>query len=104
MVAKTMAQYKHCQGCSQKHDCQDISQKPANLKGPSVILKVVFAFLLPILAFIVTLAIFEKILSEFEITADLRTIFGTVASLLITVVFVFIIDRISATKTQRKEN
>ena len=62
MVTKTMTQYKHCQGCSQKHDCQDIYQKLANLKGPSVALKVIIAFLLPILVFIIILAIFEEIL------------------------------------------
>jgi len=98
MVAKSMIPQKFCQGCNQEHDCQEIYQKLSNLKGPSVVLKAVVAFLLPISVFIITLAIFEKILSGFEITADLRTVFSVAASLLVTVVFVLIIDRIHRIK------
>ena len=86
-----MAEQKYCQDCIQKHNCQQIYEKLANTKGRSVVFKAVAAFLLPILVFIITLVIFEKILSGFEMAAGWRAIFSTAASLLVTIVFVLII-------------
>ena len=91
MVAKTMAEQKFCQGCKQKHDCQKVYQQLGDIKGPSVVIKVVVAFLLPLVVFIVTLAIFDKILSGFEMTAELQTVFSVAASLLITFICILIV-------------
>lgn len=91
-----MVEQKSCQGCNQRHDCQGIYQKLADSKGHPVVFKVVVAFLLPILVFIVTLAIFERILSGFHIPADLRVVFSAAVSLLVTVVFVLIVKSIRA--------
>jgi len=41
--------------------------------------------------FIVTLAIFDKILSGFEMTADLQTVFSVAVSLLITFICILIV-------------
>ncbi len=56
-----MAQEKFCEDCNQKHDCREVYRKLGNTKGPSVVLKAVVAFLLPILVFIGCLAGFEAI-------------------------------------------
>jgi hypothetical protein len=64
MVAKTMVQQKNCQGCSQEHNCRMIFEKLAEVKGRSVIFKVSLAFLLPIIVFITSLAVFQQTLAE----------------------------------------
>ncbi len=86
-----MAEQKICEDCEQKHDCQEIYKQLGDVKGPSVVVKVIVAFLLPLVVFIVTLAIFDKILSGFEMTADLQTVFSVSASLLITFICILVV-------------
>jgi hypothetical protein len=54
-----MNQQKPCKDCYKKHNCQEIYHHLGNAKGPSITLKAVTAFLLPLTVFIVTLAAFE---------------------------------------------
>ncbi|UCC23074.1 MAG: hypothetical protein JSW23_03150 [Planctomycetota bacterium] len=54
-----MNQQEACKDCYQKHNCREIYNHLGNAKGPSVTLKAVTAFLLPLTVFIVTLAAFE---------------------------------------------
>jgi len=86
-----MAEQKFCDNCKQKHDCGRIYQQLGDIAGPSVVIKVIVAFLLPLVVFIVTLAIFDKILSGFEMTAELQTVFSVAASLLITFICILIV-------------
>ncbi len=90
-----MVEQKFCQGCSQKHDCQDIYQKLANLKGPSVVLKVVVAFLLPILVFIASLAAFERMLAEAVNSEELLTALSFLLALSVTFGLMLIIKVIN---------
>ena len=99
MVAKTMHEQESCQGCDQEHNCQKVYEKLGSIGGSSVALKAVVAFLLPIVVFIVSLVIFEKILPRLDIGAGLQTVFGVAASLLVTSVLVLIVDRIYRIKT-----
>ena len=94
-----MAEQKFCQDCKQKHDCERIYQQLGDIAGPSVVIKVIVAFLLPLVVFIVTLAIFDKILSGFEMTAELQTVFSVAASLLITFICILIVRVINRTRT-----
>lgn len=59
-----MTQQKYCQDCSQQQKCQEIYEKLGHITGPSVAFKAVVAFLLPILVFIGSLAVFEAILGR----------------------------------------
>jgi len=86
-----MDEQESCQGCNQEHNCREVYEKFGNAGGSSVALKAVVAFLLPMVVFIVSLAIFEKILPRFEIAADLQTVFSVAASLLVTVVLVLVV-------------
>lgn len=56
-----MDEQKFCKQCSQNSDCQKIYQQLGHNQSPSVVLKVIAAFLLPLLVFIGCLAIFEQI-------------------------------------------
>lgn len=82
-----MAEQRFCQNCNQKHDCREVYQKLGNTKGPSVVLKAVVAFLLPILVFIGCLAAFEAILS--------RAAVSFVPALAVTFVLILIIKAIN---------
>jgi hypothetical protein len=73
MVKKTMNKEKFCDICSKKTNCSVIYQKLGGSKGPSVAAKVIIAFGLPIVVFIIFLAIFEKALAEKIISANLKT-------------------------------
>ena len=94
-----MAEQEFCQDCGQKHDCQKVYQQLGDIKGPSVVIKVVVAFMLPLVVFIVSLAIFNKILSGFEMTADLQTVFSLAASLLVTFIWILIVRVVNRTRT-----
>ena len=91
MVVKTMDEQESCQGCDQEHNCQKVYQKLGDVEGPSIAFRAIVAFLLPMMVFIVSLAIFEKIFARFEIAADLQTVFGVVVSLSVTLVLVLVV-------------
>jgi hypothetical protein len=57
-----MAQKDFCQICGRRHSCLDVYRRLGSSEGPSVTLKVTFAFLIPVLVFIVSLAAFEWML------------------------------------------
>ena len=90
-----MAQEKFCQDCDQKHDCQKIYEQLGNVKGPSVVFKVIVAFLLPMVVFIVSLAVFEEVLAKAVNTEELQTLLSFLISLLITFVCILIVQTIN---------
>lgn len=55
---------KQCKDCGQKDGCRQAFKELGNLKGPSVLLTVVQAFLLPLIFFVTALAVAEKVLAE----------------------------------------
>jgi hypothetical protein len=59
-----MTQAKGCEGCSQAHDCKHIYERLGNVEGPSVVPKVLMAFVLPIGMFVVGLGLFERWLAH----------------------------------------
>lgn len=85
-----MADEKFCQGCHQKHRCQEVYEHLSKIGGPSVVFKVIFAFLLPIVVFIVSLAAFDEILAGVIQSKELQTIIGLLLALVISSGFVFI--------------
>ena len=100
-----MAQQKFCEDCNQKHDCREVYQKLGNTKGPSVVLKAVVAFLLPILVFIGSLAAFEAILGKVRSlinTKELRTVLSFVLALAVTFVLILIIKAINRQLSKNK--
>ncbi|UCD52470.1 MAG: hypothetical protein JSW27_07500 [Phycisphaerales bacterium] len=59
-----MVEAKPCNGCSQAHDCKRIYEQLGHAGGPSVVLKVIMAFALPIVLFIAALGLFGHLLHE----------------------------------------
>ena len=58
-----MIRQEFCHTCKQKNDCRRVYRDLGHIEGPPVAAKVVLAFLLPLLVFIVSLWIFERILA-----------------------------------------
>jgi len=85
-----MAEEKFCQGCHQKHRCQEVYEHLSKIEGTPVVFKAVVAFLLPIVVFIVSLAAFEGFLSKVVRSKELQTIAGLLLSLVVSSAFVFI--------------
>ena len=84
MVMNTMDLQEICHDCNQKNRCQEVYEKVGNIQGESVVLKVLAAFLLPILVFIVCLAGFDKILAKVTTMKELQTAAGLLLALLVT--------------------
>ena len=95
MVVKIMAQQKFCQECTQKHDCQKVYQQLGDHKGPSVVIKVIVAFLLPLVVFIASLAAFEEIFAGAINIQPLQTILSFLLALLVTFVCISIVTMIN---------
>jgi hypothetical protein len=90
-----MVQEKSCEGCEQSNKCQEIYRKLGNVKGPSVALKVIVAFLLPLVVFIVSLAVFERVFARRIDTEGLRTAVSLLAAFAVTFIFILVIKLIS---------
>lgn len=58
-----MVQQEFCQRCNQKDDCQKVYRILGNTEGPPVAAKVCLAFLVPLVVFIVSLGVCERLLN-----------------------------------------
>ena len=86
-----MAQQEFCEDCKQKHDCQRIYEQLGDIKGPSVVIKVIVAFLLPLVVFIVSLAAFQEIFGNTISSQRVQTVLSLLPALLVTFVCILII-------------
>lgn len=50
-----------CGKCSQSDSCKEAYQRIADNKGPSVLGKVLIAFAIPLLSFVVAVAVFQQL-------------------------------------------
>lgn len=92
-----MAQQEFCKDCHQKHDCKEAYRQLDDAECPSFVSKVIIAFLLPIVVFIVSIAVFEKVLSlhfsqngNYTSSHSLQTFISFVLASLVTFIYIFI--------------
>ena len=90
-----MAEEKFCQGCHQKHRCQEVYEHLSKIEGTPVVFKAVVAFLLPILVFIGCLAAFEGILAEVTNSKGVQTVVGFLLALTVSGICILIIKVIN---------
>jgi K+-transporting ATPase A subunit len=86
MAAKTITPQKFCQDCNQRHNCQQIYQQLGKAQGPSLVSRVVVAFLLPLMVFIAALVVFEEILAKAINAKELQTTLCFLLALSVTLV------------------
>jgi hypothetical protein len=91
MVAKTMAEQKICEDCNQKHDCRRIYEQLGDVEGPSVVIKVIVAFLLPLVVFIVSLAVFQEIFVRAISSQGLQAALSLLTALVVTFICILIV-------------
>jgi len=97
-----MSEQELCQGCNQRHQCQEVYRQVGKAQGPSVAFKAVSAFLLPILVFIAALAVFEGILAEVINTKGLQTAFSLLAAVTSAFVCILIMRAINRQLSKNK--
>ncbi len=85
-----MDEQKVCQGCNYKSRCQEVYEKLGKIHGQSVVLKVLAAFLLPIVVFIGCLAASDRILAEVIHSKGAQTVVGLLLALLATCICILI--------------
>lgn len=90
-----MVEQNPCKGCNQRPECQKVYEQFGNVKGSSIVVKVIVAFLLPLIVFIGCLAAFERILSNIVANRDLRTVFSFLLAVAVTLVCILIIKLIN---------
>ena len=76
-----MNKKEFCSNCSQSHDCKTIYEYMGKARGPSVGWKVLWVFLFPILVFIVSLCVFERLLAGCIAGETLRAVVSFLISL-----------------------
>ncbi len=86
-----MAEQKICEDCKQKPDCRRIYEQLGDVEGPSVVIKVIVAFLLPLVVFIVSLAVFQEIFAKAISSQRLQTALSLLLAFLVTFVFILIV-------------
>jgi len=102
VVVKSMGDEQFCERCSQRHDCREIYGKLGNAEGPSLTLRVVVAFLLPILVFIVSLGVLEKVLGGLTERAALRTAASLSGAVIVTLAWILAVRVIDRRLAKRK--
>lgn len=85
-----MASQRFCQDCIQKHDCRSVYEKMGNDSGASFSHKVILAFLLPLIVFIVSLAVSERVLARAIKIEEVQIALSFLLALLATFVCVLI--------------
>ena len=102
-----MDKEEFCSGCGQKNDCKETYEKLGKVKGPSVAIRAIIAFLVPIAVFIMALAGFERLFEKAVESKDGRVALSALAALCITLACVMILrfvdNRFSSKKDRQKE-
>jgi len=73
-----------CDKCGQRNGCKHVYQQMADYKGPSVLGKVLIAFALPLLSFLVSLAVFQEVMARLTPSKRLATALSVVLALAMT--------------------
>lgn len=89
-----MTEDEFCSNCAQKTGCKTVYQQLGQDKGPSVVAKVIKAFLLPIAVFISGLVLFDKLLSNVIQGQRIRTAVVFLLSAGVSFIFILIVKAI----------
>ncbi len=84
---------KNCQGCRYGHTCEEFYRRLGHSKAGPVTLKIVLAFLLPLIVFTVSLAVFERIFSRALEAEWLVMILSLLVAVSVTLVFALIVKK-----------
>lgn len=102
-----MDDQEFCSNCRQQNDCKTTYEKLGKVKGPSVAIRAIIAFLVPIAVFIAALAAFERLFEKTIAGRDARVALSALVALCITLACImalrFAEKRFSTKKDRQKE-
>jgi len=90
-----MLQQQLCQNCSQKHNCRAVYERLGSTNAPSVLREVLAAFVSPILLFITTLAVSQRLLTGIIVLKQWRTAVSFVTASAAVFLFVSVLRTIN---------
>jgi hypothetical protein len=93
-----------CQSCHQKDNCREAYRRLGGARGPSILGKVVLAFLLPMLVFIASLAVFQKILAKAAAAKGVQTTLSFLLAAAATLVCVLVTRAIDKQINRKQEH
>ena len=85
-----MTQQELCQQCGQRKDCGQVYEQLGRIEGPSIVKKVVLAFLLPMVVFVVSLAVFERMFSKMISAGQARSALSFASAVSLTLVCILL--------------
>lgn len=97
-----MVEQDLCQQCNQRHDCGKVYEQLGKIEGPSIIREVALAFLLPLIVFTVSLAIFEEMLAAVLPDGKSQSALSFAGALLLTFICILLTRLISRKFSQDK--
>ena len=86
-----MVRKESCQTCKQKSDCTNVYRELGNAEGPPVTTKIVLAFLLPLVVFIVSLGVCERMFAAALSGGSVLTLVSFLMALLVTLTCIVMI-------------
>ena len=94
-VKRKMANQEICDNCGLRNGCKQVYQRMADYQGPSVLGKVLIAFVLPLLSFVLAVAVFAKVAGRFGLVRELEVILSLVFGLFTAAGVVLVVKVIS---------
>jgi len=91
-----MVDQQLCKDCGHRQSCQAVYEAMSGHKGPSVTLRVVVVFLVPMLVFIGSLVIAEKIMADLVVAGELRTLLSFLVAILATLAWICAVKKLGA--------
>jgi len=85
---------KNCQGCGFRHTCEEVYRRLGHSSSGPVTLKVILAFLLPLVVFIASITFFERIFSRVLNAKWLVLILSLFTAVSITLALILIVKKI----------
>ncbi len=79
-----MAHHDLCRQCNQKQDCGKVYEQLGKMEGPSIVKIVILAFLLPLVVFVSSLAVFERMFSRVITVGQSQSALSLASALLLT--------------------
>ena len=97
-----MDQQQICDGCNHKNACRAVYERLGKARGPSVVCNVLTAFVLPILAFIAALTVFQSLFGRFINAQQMKTAVTFVAALCVTFLLIIALSTLTKLLNKRK--
>ena len=97
-------QNPRCNTCPQKHSCIDIYRQLGQTKSPSVILKIIVAFVIPLIVFVSALLVGDNLLGRWLQNGTGRTLLSLSFALIVSMTCVWLIKLFTRQHVNEPDN